>query len=111
MKIQGEIMTKSQKEFVVKSYAKYFGRAPGADKIDYYGLNDNGKAEKKSNVLNNIAADADAEKGPIGTADYVNNTFQSLFGRDAFAGERNKYSKIFDDKGELPIDSIVKSAA
>jgi S-layer protein len=111
MKIQGEIMTKSQIKFVVESYAKYFGRAADADKIDYYGLKENGKAEKASEILKNIIADADAEKAELSTSDFVNNAFQNLFGRNATTKEMNKYSKVIDAGKNLPINSIVKSAA
>ncbi|MGJ0340443.1 beta strand repeat-containing protein [Aliarcobacter cryaerophilus] len=103
-------MTKSQK-FVAESYAKYFGRAADADKIDYYGLKENGKAEKASVILKNIIADADAEKGDISISDFVNNAFQNLFGRIANTKEMNKYSKVIEKGKNLPINSIVKSAA
>lgn len=111
MKIQGEIMTKSQKEFVVKSYAKYFGRAADADTIKYYGEKDNGKAEKASKVLNNIITDAGVYKGDIPDKQVVNEAFQNLFGRDAYTTEMNKYIKFVEKGKDLPINSIVKSAA
>ena len=111
MKIQGEIMTKSQMKFVAESYAIYFGRAADADTIKEYGLKENGKAEEKSVILENIIADADVEIGQIDPADFVNNAFQNLFGRNATTKEMNKYSKVVDAGKDLPINSIVKSAA
>lgn len=104
-------MTKSQKEFVVKSYAKYFGRAADADTIKYYGEKDNGKAEKASKVLNNIITDAGVYKGDIPDKQVVNEAFQNLFGRDAYTTEMNKYIKFVEKGKDLPINSIVKSAA
>ena len=58
-------MTKSQMKFVAESYAIYFGRAADADTIKEYGLKENGKAEEKSVILENIIADADVYKGDI----------------------------------------------
>ena len=110
MKIQGEIMTKSQMKFVAESYAIYFGRAADADTIKKYGLNENGKAEKESVILENIIADADAEKD-LDTTEFVNNAFQNLFGRNATTKQMNKYSKVIEKGEDLPINSIVKSAA
>lgn len=104
-------MTKSQMKFVAESYAKYFGRAPGADEIDYYGLKDNGEAEKASKVLTNIIDDADVYKGNIPDEQYVNEAFQNLFGRDAYRKEINKYKKFVEKGKDLPINSIVKKAS
>ena len=104
-------MTKSQMKFVAESYAQYFGRAADADTNKVYGLKENGKAEKKSVILENIIADADVEKGQIDPADFVNNAFQNLFGRDATTKDINKYSKVIEKGENLPINSIVKSAA
>ena len=103
------ILTKTEK-YVAETYAKYFGRAPGADIIDYYGLDDNGKVEKESVILRNIIDDADAEKAELSTSDFVNNAFQNLFGRNATTKEMNKYSKVIEKGEDLPINSIVKSA-
>lgn len=98
-------MTKNEK-YIVDMYVRYFGRAADAATIANYA------ADKKTSViLKNIIADADAEKAELSTSDFVNNAFQNLFGRNATTKEMNKYSKVIEKGKNLPINSIVKSAA
>ena len=103
-------LTKNE-EYVAKMYFSYFGKAADADTIKAYGLKENGKSEKASVILRNIIDDADVEKNDLSTKDFVNNAFQNLFGRNATTKEMNKYSKVVDKGNDLPINSIVKSAA
>lgn len=98
-------LTKNE-EYIVDMYVRYFGRAADTATIATYA-----EDKKTSVILKNIIADADAEKGQIETADFVNNAFQNLFGRIANTKEMNKYSKVIDAGKDLPINSIVKSAA
>lgn len=86
-------------------YVRYFGRAADAQTIASYA-----EHKKTSVILKNIIADADAEKD-LDTTEFVNNAFQNLFGRKANTKEMNKYSKVIEKGKNLPINSIVKSAA
>lgn len=98
-------MTKNEK-YIVDMYVRYFGRAADAATIATYA-----EDKKTSVILKNIIADADAEKAELSTSDFVNNAFQNLFGRNATTKEMNKYSKVIEKGKNLPINSIVKSAA
>ncbi len=98
-------MTKNEK-YIVDMYVRYFGRAADAATIATYA-----EDKKTSVILKNIIADADAEKAELSTSDFVNNAFQNLFGRNATTKDMNKYSKVVEKGKDLPINSIVKSAA
>lgn len=98
-------LTKNEK-YIVEMYVRYFGKAPTKAQIDEYA-----EVGKPKEILNQIMGDAnDAKPSNITYDDYIDSIFQNLFGRPASGPEKTKYAKTYDKKGDLPINSIVKSA-
>ena len=97
-------LTKNEK-YIVEQYVRYFGEAPSVAQIAEYA--DLGKQKL---ILAQIKGEADKIK-PSTTVEIINSTYQNLFGRNADLKEINKYSKVVDADKDLPINSIVKSAA
>lgn len=98
-------LTKNEK-YIVEMYVRYFGKAPTKAQIDEYA-----EVGKPKEILNQIMGDAnDAKPSNITYDDYIDSIFQNLFGRPASGPEKTKYKKTYDKKGDLPINSIVKSA-
>lgn len=97
-------LTKKEKH-IVEMYVRYFGTVATEEQIKSFD-----GVKSLSKITADIRKDADNFKIGLTPTEFLNDSFQNLFGRDANPKEL-KYVKTIENNKNLPIATIIKNGS